>query len=464
MPSNALRAALLDSGDTLIDEGTEVKNGLGEVQRAALLPGASELVHKLKRRGYPLMLVADGPVASFVNGLGQHGLYTLFDAHAISGVVGVEKPDARMFLTALDQLGIPEQDYGHVVMVGNNLERDIAGANALGLVSVWLDWAPRRSKVPQTAIEVPDYAIREPLELLVLLDRLERQLASGRPLRALPPDPAMVRAFSKQIVGIETVCHKGANACAPENTLAAAQLCVDWRMDWVEIDVNMTRDGVLYLLHGPTVDQTTDGHGYIADLTAAQVDRLDAGSWFGPEYAGEPVPRLEPFLQWIKGRARVYLDVKRADLQQLVALVRRLDLVDQTFFWFGEDDLARRLQQLAPEMALKVNVSNEAELHQAKAQFGARLVEIEPPQMSKPLREACHRLGVAVMVREEHADPASYRRILAWQADLINLDHGDLFARVATAARQQNGDAFDASPFFIVSTIGGLGQSLGLDL
>ena len=58
-------------------------------------------------------------------------------------------------------------------MVGNNLERDIAGANALGLISVWLDWAPRRSKTPADALEVPDYTIKSPLELLGVLDRLE---------------------------------------------------------------------------------------------------------------------------------------------------------------------------------------------------------------------------------------------------------------------------------------------------
>ena len=168
-------AICLDSGDTLVDEGTEIKDEQEIVQRAALIPGAAELVKTLKERGYPLALVADGPVGSFQNILTQHDLHYYFDAFAISETVGVVKPDERMFHHALRQLGIVPADYGHVIMVGNNLERDIKGANALGIVSVWLDWAPRRSKIPADASEQPQYTIKLPLDLLPLLQRLEQE-------------------------------------------------------------------------------------------------------------------------------------------------------------------------------------------------------------------------------------------------------------------------------------------------
>jgi putative hydrolase of the HAD superfamily len=64
-------------------------------------------------------------------------------------------------------------------MVGNNLERDIAGANALGLRSVWLDWAPRRAKVPVSTLEVPDYVISSPWELVGLVRQIDAQLRDG---------------------------------------------------------------------------------------------------------------------------------------------------------------------------------------------------------------------------------------------------------------------------------------------
>ncbi|HRW06656.1 MAG TPA: HAD family hydrolase [Caldilineaceae bacterium] len=170
-----LQAIFLDSGDTLVDEGTEVKDDAGVVQCAELIPGAAAMVQEIKRRDYPLALVADGPVGTFQNVLTQHHLYHYFDAFAISGAVGVDKPDARMFEHALRALHIAPHDYHRVVMVGNNLARDIKGANALGLITVWLDWAPRRPKIPADAAEVPDYTIKTPAALLPLLEQLEQR-------------------------------------------------------------------------------------------------------------------------------------------------------------------------------------------------------------------------------------------------------------------------------------------------
>ncbi len=171
--ANKIRAIFLDCGDTLVDENTEVKDEMDVSQRADLIPGADELVRELKKRGYTLALVADGPVGTFINNLTPYGIYDHFDAYAISEVVGCEKPDARMFRYALDTLGIEEHEYGSVIMVGNYLARDIKGANSLGLISVWLDWSPRRPKVPKDASEQPSYTIRLPLELLPILDQLE---------------------------------------------------------------------------------------------------------------------------------------------------------------------------------------------------------------------------------------------------------------------------------------------------
>ena len=173
MATNIL-AVCLDCGDTLIDEGTEEKDEKGVSLRAEYIPGAVELVHELKRRGYRLALVADGPAATFINNLMPCGVYALFDTYAISDIVGVSKPNALIFQTALDQLGIPSDSYPQVVMVGNNLERDIKGANALRIISIWLDWAPRRSKIPADDSERPNFIIKTPLELLEVLDRLEQ--------------------------------------------------------------------------------------------------------------------------------------------------------------------------------------------------------------------------------------------------------------------------------------------------
>lgn len=169
-------AICFDSGDTIVDEGTEVKDPTGTTLVADLIPGAAETVRALKERGYRLALVADGPAGTFYNTLGPRGLLDLFDALAISELVGVEKPDPRIFRYALDQLGIPPASYNRVLMVGNNLSRDIKGANELGMISVWLDWAPRRPKIPLDSSEQPCYILKTPPELLELVEQLENNL------------------------------------------------------------------------------------------------------------------------------------------------------------------------------------------------------------------------------------------------------------------------------------------------
>ena len=174
--SNKILAICLDCGDTLIDEATEVKDDRAVSLRAQLIPGADSLIRQLKARGYPLALVADGPVETFVNNLGPYDLLDVFDVRSISENLGVEKPHPRMFSDAVEKLGIAPENYGKVVMVGNNLERDIWGANRFGLISVWIDWAPRRSKIPAHGGEQPRFTIKTPLALLDILDRLEQDL------------------------------------------------------------------------------------------------------------------------------------------------------------------------------------------------------------------------------------------------------------------------------------------------
>jgi HAD superfamily hydrolase (TIGR01549 family) len=176
--SRRLLAICLDCGDTLVDEATEIKDARGATLRADLIPGAAELLRELSRRGYRLALIADGYPATFTNVLSQHRIYDYFGAFAISDHLGCVKPDRRIFVHALDRLGIRPGEYGRTVMVGNNLARDVKGANALGMISVWLDWSPRRAKIPADESEIPRYTIKQPLELLDVIEQVEQGAVS----------------------------------------------------------------------------------------------------------------------------------------------------------------------------------------------------------------------------------------------------------------------------------------------
>ncbi len=88
------------------------------------------------------------------------------------------------------------------------------------------------------------------------------------------------------------VGHRGAGKLAPENTLASLRAAATMGLNWVEFDARLTADGVPVLLHDPSLDRTTDASGPIDRVTAQALQGVDAGGWFGPEFAGEPVPTL----------------------------------------------------------------------------------------------------------------------------------------------------------------------------
>ncbi|MDR3518680.1 MAG: glycerophosphodiester phosphodiesterase [Azospirillaceae bacterium] len=90
--------------------------------------------------------------------------------------------------------------------------------------------------------------------------------------------------------------HRGARDDAPENTLAGLREAARQGAAWVEIDVTLSRDGVPILMHDDDLDRTTDGQGPVNDRDWAEISRLDAGRWFGPAFAGEPVPSLATYL------------------------------------------------------------------------------------------------------------------------------------------------------------------------
>ncbi|ARQ71349.1 glycerophosphodiester phosphodiesterase [Streptomyces marincola] len=119
------------------------------------------------------------------------------------------------------------------------------------------------------------------------------------------------------------VAHRGASGHAPENTLAAADAADRLGTTWVETDVQRTADGELVLVHDTTLARTTDVEQVfpdrapwnVSDFTAAEIARLDAGSWFGEEFAGEPVPTLARFLDRLaRNDQRLLLEIKAPHL------------------------------------------------------------------------------------------------------------------------------------------------------
>ncbi len=165
-----------DSGDTIINEGTEIRDENGIVIHAETIPGAAETLKQLYDEGYRICMVADGEEQSFTNVYIENGLGYCFHTRTISEIVGEQKPAASMFEDAMAKNGLTDEDKSRIIMVGNNCRKDIAGANRFGITSVLLDWSPRYNMVPANEDETPDYVIHKPEELLELVRKLNSEL------------------------------------------------------------------------------------------------------------------------------------------------------------------------------------------------------------------------------------------------------------------------------------------------
>ncbi|MGK5671223.1 glycerophosphodiester phosphodiesterase family protein [Micromonospora sp. URMC 106] len=156
---------------------------------------------------------------------------------------------------------------------------------------------------------------------------------------------------------LTVIAHRGASSAAPENTLVAQEAARRANADWIENDVQPSRDGVPFVLHDATVDRTTDGAGRIRDLTAAQLKALDAGSWFAPSYAGERLPTLAEQLADLRTRGgNLLLEIKgahtRDEVARIVEVIRAERMTGRVFIQSFEVDALRHTRELAPELPL----------------------------------------------------------------------------------------------------------------
>jgi glycerophosphoryl diester phosphodiesterase len=108
------------------------------------------------------------------------------------------------------------------------------------------------------------------------------------------------------------LAHRGASAYAPQNTLAAFQLAEEMGADGIELDVHLTADGTLVVIHDFTVDDTTDGSGRVEDMNLAELKRLDAGAWFDARFAGQQVPTLDEVVDAVGDEMLLNIELKTA--------------------------------------------------------------------------------------------------------------------------------------------------------
>jgi len=238
---------------------------------------------------------------------------------------------------------------------------------------------------------------------------------------------------------IQIVNHRGANRLAPENTYASAKAAINSSAAYIEVDVRRSKDGVYYNLHDRRLDRTTNGTGLISETESKVIDTLDAGAWFEHEFAGERVPRLFEYLKWIKGKAKVYFDMKDVRLEEFIQVIYELDMENDCFFWFSDKQLAITFRKLYPDLALKINVSSIEALDSLIAIYNPQIIECSLEDLSEEFINFCQANDLKIMPSISGNDWEGYRIAIEKNIDMVNIDNPDVFSNMANNGGVYNG-------------------------
>lgn len=145
--------------------------------------------------------------------------------------------------------------------------------------------------------------------------------------------------------------HRGDSTVAPENTLPAVESAVKTTADYIEVDVQESKDGVIVLMHDNNTFRTTGVYGKVSDMTYEELNRLDAGGWFSKDYIGTKIPTLNEVLELCKGKKKLNIEIKAEKNmpeieEKVVALIEEYDYVRQCVVTSVHKESLNRVKEL----------------------------------------------------------------------------------------------------------------------
>ena len=235
------------------------------------------------------------------------------------------------------------------------------------------------------------------------------------------------------------VAHRGLSARFPENTMAAFTAAADEGAAMLELDVGLSADGALVVLHDATLDRTTSGQGPLSQLPLDRLQRLDAGSWFDPRFAAERLPTLQQVFEALGDRIAINVEIKPEAVssvveggieEKVVALARHQGLQSRVVVSSFEPAAVARVKRLAPEIRGAVLYHHEMDFDPAQlaALFRADGLHVNKRHVTAEIVGKLHAAGLYVGVYTAN-EPEDLRRLVAMGVDAIFTDD-------VTASRQ----------------------------
>ncbi len=184
------------------------------------------------------------------------------------------------------------------------------------------------------------------------------------------PQPIIIRPslYHQSVAGFLVIAHRGASFKFPENTMIAFQKAYEMKADMIELDVQLSKDGVPVIYHDSQLESKTDGIGLVNSLTWNELQKLDAGSWFDRTFKGQRIPTLEEVLKWAENKISINIEIKKeaADTgtkgeveRSVIELVRLAGMEKHVLISSFSYESVLRIKELAPELATGLLYDNK---------------------------------------------------------------------------------------------------------
>jgi glycerophosphoryl diester phosphodiesterase len=232
------------------------------------------------------------------------------------------------------------------------------------------------------------------------------------------------------------VGHRGAKGHAPENTFASFNRGVELGASVVETDVHLTRDGQVVIIHDHTVDRTTNGKGFVKDMTMAELKALDAGSWFDKRFVGERIPTLAELLAWARDRVPLAIEIKNGPIyypgiaEKVIRLLQEHEMLQQAILISFDHFVLREAKMVAPDVVTGILYAGRfIDPIGAARMAGASALHPQWAYATPDLVQQAHGAGLAVSPWCPN-DLPTIRLLDRMGVDSIGTDYPDLFAQL----------------------------------
>lgn len=226
--------------------------------------------------------------------------------------------------------------------------------------------------------------------------------------------------------------HRGASGIAPENTKSAFMKALQIGADGIEFDVHLTKDKKLVVIHDERVDRTTNGIGYVKDLTLKEIKRLDAGSYFSPKFAGEKILTLEEALELTQSSKLISIEIKNVIIKyknierEVINTIKKMNLESKVICSSFNHYSIALIKQLSPE--IKTGLLYVATLYQPWIYATRMRVEAIHPHyysVSSEIVNVCHDNNIKVNVWTVDAKDA-IKQMISNQVDTIITNYPEI--------------------------------------